>query len=89
MEKEKIKEVVLQQDELLNGIEAFAIIEGLKLFNEQHKKDVKSFEDKGKNPLIGKNYFETMINHGLLWKLKKFCNIDDVKNLVELQNGKI
>ena len=89
METEKIKEVVLQQDELLNGIEAFAIIEGLKLFNKQHKKDVKSFEAKGKIPLIGKNYFETMINHGLLWKLKKFSNIDDVKNLVELQNGKI
>lgn len=89
MEKEKIKKLVLQQDELLNGIEVFMIIEGLKLFNQQHKEDVKSFEAEGKNPLIGENYFETMINYGLLLKLKKLSKIDEVKHFVEFKNGKI
>jgi hypothetical protein len=89
MDKEKIKEIVLEQSDLLNGLETFVIIEGLKLFNEKHKEDVKSFEDKGKSPLIGENYFEAMINHGLLWKLRKLSNDDAIKNSVELKNGKI
>lgn len=89
MEKEKIKDVVLQEDELLNAVEAFVIVEGLKLFNENHKDYTKSMEAKGKRMLIGENYFETIINHGLLWKLKKFVYNEAIENLVELKNGKI
>tara|TARA_Y100000004_G_C8929366_1_gene419206 strand:+ start:1011 stop:1280 length:270 start_codon:yes stop_codon:yes gene_type:complete len=89
METEKIKDVVLQHDELLNGVEAFAIVEGLKLFNEKHKEYTRSMEAKGKRMLIGENYFETIINHGLLWKLKKLSNNDAVENSSELKNGKI
>ncbi len=87
MEEEKIKEVVLEQKDLLNGLEVFILIEGLKIANEKHKKDVKALEDKGETPFLGANYFETIINHGLLWKLKKFA--DKECNSVELKNGKI
>lgn len=89
MEKEKIKDVVLQEDELLNAVEAFVIVEGLKLFNEKHKDYTKSMEAKGKRMLIGEKYFETIINHGLLWKLKKLVYNEAIENLVEIKNGKI
>ena len=68
-------------------MEVFIIIEGLKLFNEKHKKDVKSFEAKGKTPFLGEKYFETLINHGLIWKLKKLT--DKEAYSIELSKGKL
>lgn len=87
MVKEKNEKVVLEQSDLLNGLEVFILIEGLKIANEKHKEDVKASEDKGKIPFIGANYFETIINHGLLWKLRKFA--DKECDSVELKNGKL
>ena len=87
MVKEKNEEVVLEQSDLLNGLEVFILIEGLKIANEKHKEDVKALEAKGKTPFLGANYFETIINHGLLWKLKKFA--DKECDSVELKNGKL
>lgn len=87
MSEKKNETVVLEENDLLNGMEVFIIIEGLKLFNEKHKKDVKSFEAKGKNPFLGEKYFETLINHGLIWKLKKLA--DKQAESMELKNGKL
>tara|TARA_B110000858_G_C17736673_1_gene442864 strand:- start:306 stop:578 length:273 start_codon:yes stop_codon:yes gene_type:complete len=89
MVKEKNKEVVLEKDDLLNGLEVFIIIEALKVFNEKHKEDVKALEDKGKIPFMGANYFETIINHGLLWKLRKFADKKVVSESETLSKGKL
>lgn len=89
MVKEKNVEVVLNEDDLLNGMEVFMITEALKLFNAKHKEDVADLESRGKNPFIGKSYFETVINHGLLWKLRKYSNKEANSNSEELKNGKL
>ena len=86
---EKTKEIFLEENELLNSMEVFVIVASLKLLNEQHKEYTKSMEAKGKRMLIGESYYETIINHGLLWKLKKLSNKDAVENSSELKNGKI
>lgn len=87
MSEKKNETVVLEENDLLNGMEVFIIIEGLKLFNEKHKEDIKSLEAKGKNPFLGEKYFETLINHGLIWKLKKLS--DKQAESMELKNGKL
>jgi len=83
------KGILLEENDLINGMEVYIIIEGLKLFNQKHKEDVKSLENKGKTPFMEKNYFDTIINHGLLWKLKKITDKKSVENCVELKNGKL
>jgi len=89
MVKEKNEKVVLEENDLLNGLEVFILIEALKVFNENHKKDVSKLESKGKTPFITKNYFETIINHGLLWKLEKFASKEVVSESVTLSKGKL
>jgi hypothetical protein len=83
------KGILLEENDLINGMEVYIIIEGLKLFNQKHKEDVKSLRNKGKTPFMEENYFDTIINHGLLWKLKKFADKKSVENCVELKNGKL
>ena len=85
----KYGDVFLKNNDLLNGIEVSIIIQGLALLNQTHKENVKDLKNKGKIPFMEENYFDTIINHGLLWKLKKITDKKSVENCVELKNGKL
>tara|TARA_R110002072_G_scaffold1582_5_gene13177 strand:+ start:958 stop:1218 length:261 start_codon:yes stop_codon:yes gene_type:complete len=85
----KYGDVFLKNNDLLNGIEVSIIIQGLALLNQTHKENVKDLKNKGKIPFMEENYFDTIINHGLLWKLKKLTDKESVENCVELKKGKL
>ena len=85
----KYGDVFLKNNDLLNGIEVSIIIQGLALLNQTHKENVKDLKNKGKIPFMEENYLDTIINHGLLWKLKKLTDKESVENCVELKKGKL
>ncbi len=83
------KTIELRDEDLLNGVEVATLITALMNFNERHKEEADEQEKEGKNLIFGKYYFETVINHGLLHKLRKIANKEAIEANEQLKNCKL
>jgi hypothetical protein len=82
-------EIKLDESDLLTGMEASIILEALTRLNLAHKEAVEEAEKNEQIPFCGMYFIETMVNHGLLWKLQKFTNKAGIDCNPQLKAGKL